>query len=44
MKTQELLARGEKAMMRNVSRLPAVFTRGEGACLYDADGKKYIDF
>jgi acetylornithine/N-succinyldiaminopimelate aminotransferase len=44
MRMQELLVRGEKVMMRNVSRLPAVFSRGEGACLYDADGKKYLDF
>jgi predicted acetylornithine/succinylornithine family transaminase len=44
MKMQELLARGEKAMMRNVARFPAVFTRGEGTYLYDADGKRYLDF
>jgi len=23
---------------------PVFFTRGEGACLYDADGKRYIDY
>ena len=44
MKMQELLIRGEKAMMRNVARFPAVFTRGEGTYLYDADGKRYLDF
>lgn len=26
------------------NRLPVVFTKGEGACLYDDAGKEYIDF
>ncbi len=44
MSMQELLARGARVMMNNVSRLPAVFTRGQGAYLYDADGQEYLDF
>ncbi|MCL2271082.1 MAG: acetylornithine/succinylornithine family transaminase [Treponema sp.] len=30
--------------MKNFHRLPVVFTGGEGACLFDKDGKKYLDF
>ena len=30
--------------MNTYHRLPVIFTKGEGAWLYDADGKKYLDF
>jgi glutamate-1-semialdehyde 2,1-aminomutase len=29
---------------RSVGGTPRFFTRGEGACVYDADGKRYIDY
>lgn len=35
---------GQKYVMRNVGRLPLVFSRGQGSRLWDADGKEYIDF
>jgi acetylornithine/N-succinyldiaminopimelate aminotransferase len=31
-------------VMHTYARQPAVFTRGEGATLYDADGEPYLDF
>jgi predicted acetylornithine/succinylornithine family transaminase len=30
--------------MRTYARQPAVFVRGEGATLYDAEGERYLDF
>jgi acetylornithine/N-succinyldiaminopimelate aminotransferase len=30
--------------MNTYHRLPVVFTRGEGSCLFDTAGKKYLDF
>lgn len=44
MSMRNLLERADKVFMRNVGRLPAVFARGSGALLYDADNKEYIDF
>lgn len=35
---------GQQTMMKNVGRLPVVFSRGEGSRLWDAGGKQYIDF
>src|SRR5690554_484308 len=43
MTMKDRLVRGEKVMMNNVSRLPAVFARGKGTYLFDTDGKKYLD-
>ncbi len=33
----------EPALMNSYARLPVSFVRGEGAALWDADGKQYID-
>ncbi len=44
MEMQSLLEKADRVMMKNVSRFPVVFSRGEGAYLYDTDGKRYLDF
>lgn len=44
MNNAEYLRVGQEVMMKNVGRLPVVFTRGEGSRLWDADGKEYLDF
>src|SRR3954463_4037838 len=41
--TSELLSRGQAALIQNYNRLPVVMTRGQGAHLWDADGKQYLD-
>lgn len=35
---------GEKYLMANYSRHPIAFAKGEGAYVWDASGKKYLDF
>jgi acetylornithine/N-succinyldiaminopimelate aminotransferase len=42
-KTQEILERAKQVMIANYTRQPIVMERGEGAYLWDADGKRYID-
>lgn len=44
MSNEALLKVGQETIMKNVGRLPVVFSRGEGSRLWDADGKEYIDF
>ncbi len=44
MRQDDYLQTGAATMMRNVGRLPVVFTRGQGSHLWDADGKEYLDF
>lgn len=39
----ELVARGERVLMSNCRRQPLVLTRGEGAKVWDADGRCYYD-
>ena len=34
----------EVSILHTYNRFPVVFERGEGAYLYDTDGKKYLDF
>ena len=41
--TQEWLERGRKALIGNYARAPIVMERGEGALVFDSDGKRYID-
>jgi predicted acetylornithine/succinylornithine family transaminase len=41
--TQELLERAGKVLIGNYARQPVVFARGEGAYLWDTDGKRYLD-
>jgi predicted acetylornithine/succinylornithine family transaminase len=42
--TADIIALTEKYQMANYSRFPVVFVRGEGARLFDADGREYLDF
>jgi len=37
------MAREEAALMGNYRRQPVLFTRGEGASLYTAEGRRYVD-
>ncbi len=43
-KTQEVLDLYAKYVIGNYTRLPRVAVRGEGAYVWDADGKRYLDF
>ena len=40
----ELVEKTKKYIISNYGRLPLAMVRGEGARLWDADGKKYMDF
>ncbi|MEO6437237.1 MAG: acetylornithine/succinylornithine family transaminase [Tepidisphaeraceae bacterium] len=41
--TQSILERGQRVLIGNYARLPIVMDRGEGAWLWDTDGRKYLD-
>ena len=43
-KNLEIYAEGSKYLMPTYNRLPVVFTRAKMQYLWDADGKKYLDF
>lgn len=40
---EHLVEREQRALMSNYKRQPVQFVRGEGAGLFDADGRRYID-
>ncbi len=40
---EDLVHREAAALMSNYRRQPVAFTRGEGAHLYDAEGRRYVD-
>jgi acetylornithine/N-succinyldiaminopimelate aminotransferase len=40
---EQLVERSKQVLMSNYARLPVVMARGEGASLWDADGKRYLD-
>lgn len=44
MNSQEIITETEKYVMNTYGRFPIAFIRGEGCWLWDADGKKYLDF
>jgi predicted acetylornithine/succinylornithine family transaminase len=44
MNTQEVIAAEEKYLVPTYRRPEIVFTHGEGANLYDAEGRQYLDF
>lgn len=44
MSMQEIINAGEEVLLHTYNRYPIVLDRGEGMYLYDADGKKYLDF
>jgi acetylornithine/N-succinyldiaminopimelate aminotransferase len=44
MNLTDLQAREERYLMRTYKRAPVEFVRGDGASLWDAEGKEYLDF
>lgn len=38
------MARAENVLLHTYNRFPVVFERSDGVCIYDTDGKKYLDF
>ena len=44
MKLAELQAREQRYLMQTYRRAPVEFVRGEGALLWDSEGKEYLDF
>ena len=44
MNLTELQALEERYLMRTYPRAPVEFVRGEGAVLWDAEGREYLDF
>src|SRR5947209_12345853 len=44
MTTQQILELFQRYVIGNYTRYPACLTRGEGSYVWDADGKKYLDF
>lgn len=40
---QEWVERGQKSLIQNYARQPLAIVRGEGAHVWDADGKRYLD-
>jgi acetylornithine/N-succinyldiaminopimelate aminotransferase len=43
-RTQEIIQASDTAYLSIYKRFPVAFVHGEGVCLYDAEGKKYLDF
>ena len=41
--TQYWLDRTAPTLMKNYARPPVVMVRGEGCCVWDSDGKRYLD-
>lgn len=44
MKTEELIALSDTCIMNTYRRIPIVLVRGDGARVWDSDGKEYLDF
>jgi acetylornithine/N-succinyldiaminopimelate aminotransferase len=44
MKTNEIIESGKKYVMNTYGRLPMALVKGEGVYVWDAEGKKYLDF
>ncbi len=44
MSQQELIARGDRVLATTYARQPVVLVGGEGSRVWDADGKRYVDF
>jgi predicted acetylornithine/succinylornithine family transaminase len=42
--TEEIIARGQTVVMNTYGRLPMALIRGEGSWVWDAEGKRYLDF
>src|SRR5437764_12258888 len=44
MTNKELIERSKKVLFQNYRTQPIALVRGEGTNVYDADGKRYLDF
>jgi acetylornithine aminotransferase len=44
MTTEEIIATSDRHLMPTYARAKVAFVRGEGARLWDADGREYVDF
>jgi acetylornithine/N-succinyldiaminopimelate aminotransferase len=44
MNSQQWMDKADKYIMKTYGRYPLVPVRGEGCCLWDADGNRYLDF
>ncbi len=44
MSNQEIIAMGQKYVMNTYGRIPVALVEGSGCMVWDADGKKYLDF
>lgn len=44
MTQQEYMEKADEVLLHTYNRYPIVFERAEGTCLYDTDGKRYLDF
>ncbi|MEG6512554.1 acetylornithine transaminase [Desulforamulus ruminis] len=44
MKNQEIINMGQQYVMNTYGRLPMALVKGEGPWVWDADGRKYLDF
>ena len=40
----EQMNHAEESILHTYNRFPVMFDHGEGCCLYDTEGKKYLDF
>ena len=43
-KTEQIINASDNAFLQIYHRFPIAFNHGEGVYLYDAEGKKYLDF
>ena len=44
MSMNENMNHAEESILHTYNRFPVMFDHGEGCCLYDTEGKKYLDF
>ena len=44
MSMNEQMNHAEESILHKYNRFPVMFDHGEGCCLYDTEGKKYLDF
>lgn len=44
MNMNEQMNHAEESILHTYNRFPVMFDHGEGCCLYDTEGKKYLDF
>lgn len=42
--SEEIIAKGKSVVMNTYGRLPMALSHGEGAWVWDVDGKRYLDF